>query len=236
MDTKQKVIEVLNNLYNKHKDNGIEAVYLWGSITTGEFNENKSDVDSIGIVSKDSTVKESDLLKELEETGIPEFHIRLINEEDFKTGNPNPENIITTVMFPTVLLFDLPNWEFVIGKEFKISDFREEPITVSDVVNERIKRILRDEWNDSKNVKPEVVVYYLKELLRLIHLRQIDRGLNSRFSIKTITDNADEQEKEIIEIFKELKEKKYNYEDFLKHTETLNRFIKDIFETYLIEV
>jgi predicted nucleotidyltransferase len=120
MDTKQKVIEVLNNLYNKHKDNGIEAVYLWGSITTGEFNENKSDVDSIGIVSKDSTVKESDLLKELEETGIPEFHIRLINEEDFKTGNPNPENIITTVMFPTVLLFDLPNWEFVIGKEFKI--------------------------------------------------------------------------------------------------------------------
>lgn len=235
MDTKQKVIEALNNLYNKHKDNGLEAIYLWGSITTGEFNENKSDVDSIGIVSKNSTIKESDLLNELEETGIPEFHIRLINEEDFKTGETNPENIITTVMFPTVLLFDLPNWEFVVGKEFKISDFRESPITVSDVVNERIKRILRDEWNHSENVKPEVVVYYLKELLRLIHLRQIDRGMNSRFSMQNITDNSDEQEKEIIEIFKELKEKKYSHEDFLKHAETLNKFVEDIFSTYLIE-
>lgn len=232
MNTKQKVTKALNNLYEKYKDFGLEAIYLWGSITTDEFNEDKSDVDSIGIISKDSAIQEKDLLEELEKTGISEFRIRLINEEDFRTGEPNPKNIITTVMFPTVLLFDLPNWEHVIGKEFKIADFRDNPITVVDVFNERIKRILRDEWNHSEKVKSEVVVYYLKEILRLIHLRQIDRRINNRFSMRGIRDNADMQEKEIIEIFEELKESKYNYEDFLKHTEVLDKFVRGVFDVY----
>lgn len=232
MNTKQKVIETLNNLYEKHKDNGLMSVYLWGSITTGEFNEEKSDVDSIGIVSKDSNVKESDLLKELEETGIPEFNIRLINEEDFINGKPNQENIITTVMYPTVLLFDLPNWEHVAGKILTITDFRDVPPTISDVVSERIKRIKKDNWDHSEKVKPEVIVYYLKELLRLIHLRQIDRGLDIKFSMKNIKNNANEQEREIIGIFEELKEKKYSHEDFLKHKEALDSFVKDIFDRY----
>jgi predicted nucleotidyltransferase len=232
MNIKEGVIKALNNLYEKYKNDGLEAIYLWGSITTGEFNEEKSDVDSIGIVNKNSTVKEVDLISELKETGIPDFNIRLINEEDFRTGKPNPENIITTVMFPTVLLFDLPNWEHVVGREFKISDFRDEPITVSDVINERIKRISKDEWNQAKKVAPEVIVYYLKELLRLIHLRQIDRGVNAPFSMKNITDNANEQEGNIITIFKELKETGYSQGEFLKHTKILDEFVKSIFDTY----
>ncbi len=233
-ETKRKVIETLNKIYDKHQANGVEALYLWGSITTDSFSEENSDVDAIGIVSADSTVTEKDFEDDLANSGIKDFHIRLISATDLETGMPNPKNIITTVMYPTVLLFDMPNWEHVVGKNFKISDFRDPSPTVKDVANERIKRMLRDNWNDASQVKPEVIVYYLKELLRLVHLRQLDRAMQERFSLSTIERNADDAERRIIDIFKALKANKYDHAMFLGYAETLDAFVKDIFDTYKV--
>lgn len=232
MNSKEKAVEVLNKIYNNHKENGLEAVYLWGSVVTGGFNEENSDIDSIGIVSSDATVTESDFEEDLKNSGFKEFHLRLISEDDLKSGEINKENIITTVIFPRVLLFDLPNWELVVGKDLKIEDFTDNPPTIKEVINHKLDKVFRDKWEDFNNVQPELFQYHLKGLLRFIHYRQIDRGSDSNFSMQKIEENADEFEKEIIEIFKESKSNNYDKELSSKYSEKIDSFIVKIIEEY----
>lgn len=231
-NTQNLVIETLDKIFVKYKDQGLKSLYLWGSVITDEFNENSSDIDSIGILEKDSPLTEKGLESEILKTGINEFHVRLISVDELSSTNPDRKNIITKIIHPRILLDDMPHWKLVSGTDYKISDFTSDPPTIEELFNLGLDKILKDGWDNLDNVQAGFFQYHLKGLLRLIHLQQRERGSELSFSIKNLKQNINEDEAEIIRIFEEEKKNSYDGTSSHQNKEYIDKFVNKLIKKY----
>lgn len=55
MNVKEKVSSILKTVFDEYKDQGVKAIYMWGSIVADHYNPQSSDVDAVAIVDGDPT-------------------------------------------------------------------------------------------------------------------------------------------------------------------------------------
>jgi predicted nucleotidyltransferase len=220
--------ESLIKIYDRHKDNGLLSIYLFGSTATGEYNPEKSDVDVIGIINANYKIDDESIRAELKVLAptILDFGFRYITTDELKLGKPNGKNILTNIIHPRMLLHEMDNWDYVIGENYKIKDFTDEPPFPNELIEHQMDKIKRDNWLNCENVDKDFIVYYLKGVTRLIFFSQLNRGIRDLFSYGNLEKNADHKELKIIKVFKELKEKKYPKEILLKYRKELNDFVE----------
>ena len=125
----KSIKQSLIDTYDRYKDKGIGAVYLCGSITTPDFDIKTSDIDSVGIV-KDFTdigIKD-DIQKELSEwhPEVVKFGFNIAYEGEL-SGKFEPRSGLSKSILPRLLLLDFPNWVWVAGEQYKVSDFTDNP-------------------------------------------------------------------------------------------------------------
>jgi hypothetical protein len=224
----KKISESLKEIYQKNSSEGMLAIYIWGSILTPDFNSQTSDIDTIAIVDNNISIEyETKIQKELAamHPEIRKLGFRLIYKNELDTGvAKSPLGIIG---IPALLLLDLPTWQWVCGTKFSQKDFSLHIPTYDEALKLRYEST-KTRWPIIDLIKPEEVQYFVKQVLRIIHLNYLQNGNfpYRMFSYSSIKENVtDSYEAEIIDICLKVKASHWNYEEFKKY--------KNKFESYL---
>lgn len=214
-EIKQKVINVLQQIYKEHKDRGINAIYLWGSITEDTFNPEKSDVDSIAIVSDNSNLIEQEINQKIKNLAphINDFDLRLVH---LKELNENiSQNYLTKYICPEQLIFELPNWEFICGKKYYQKDFDIEP-NLDNIIKFYESKIKLDLENLEK--KPKIILG--KTILKKIYFEEQKEGNLFPFSYTNMLKYTSDKNIGKVKKLLEIKARNWNKDELKKFIET----------------
>lgn len=229
-EIKKEVKEALKKVYEKYSSLGLEAVYLDGSILTRDFNPETSDVDSIGIVADSFPLELEDTIKiffKKEYPNIREFGFRLLYKSELNGGPV--QAFLASVIEPQILLSDLPDWELVIGTSFIQKDFKLPIPTYKELQEMEIRKITKFNWAVVSKVGEGGGKHLnlLKTIVRFIYYKQKERGLIKQpFSYLTVMESALEgDEKEIMEIFMNIRKNKWDYLMFQKNSAIFQSFV-----------
>lgn len=195
----------LKDVYEKYSRNGIVSIYLWGSILTKDFDDEKSDIDSIAIVSDDTPIElQKTITSELAQGNVPRLHMNFVYMSEFNMGAI--KGGLCAVIDPRLLLLDFPHWKRVAGKSFKARDFRLKKPSYKQAIDLHLQNINRRQWRDVSKVSPFERMYFIKEIARLIHVIQLKRlSENTPFSYIGILKRANKEEKPVVEAVIELR-------------------------------
>jgi len=230
---KEKIVDTLKIVYDKYHSLGIEAIYLWGSVVSDEYNPALSDVDVVAILKDDHSVDKESIRRELK-TIAPEinmFGFNCVIIKELKDG-VSINNRLTYVIHPRMLLADMKYWELVEGRNFTVTDFTDVPPTADELIVLQLMKIKRDNWVNSSNVEDNFIVYYLKGLTRLVYYKQWARNVVQPFTYKGVSKYANSSEKEIIKIFNQVKESDYDRVEFLKYENIMDDFVSKLIKEY----
>ena len=227
----QKAAEELKNVYNSYHSQGLEAVYLWGSILRDDFKPESSDIDSIGIAddSMDFAL-EKQIQTELAGRipGLSKFGFRLIYKSELSGGKI--KGFLSSVQSPKSHLLDLPNWQFIEGKRFQQSDFAKKLPTYLDAAKAEISE-LRKHQEKYKEHQVDDYPHFIKKIAQIVDLLQKQRGARGRFSYHDIVSKAPEGslEKQVALALGDIKNSGYNIGVIKKHELLLHEFIEFIY-------
>lgn len=196
---------VLKSIYDKYSLKGVVSIYSWGSILTKDFDEEKSDIDSIAFVGDSTPIElQKTINDELAQSDVPRLHLNFIYMGEF-SGSP-AKGGLCGVIDPRLLLLDFPFWKYVAGKRLKIKDFSLKKPTYKQAIEIHLQNIKRRQWQDVSKVSPFERIYFIKEIARLIHAVQSNRISNKTiFSYIEILKRANKEEKPVVEAVNELR-------------------------------
>lgn len=219
----------LEKFFEEYKDSGLLSVYLWGSITTGEFKIETSDIDIMAIVKPGHKINQASVKEKLNQVfdNFKNFGFNVIREDELKEGVCK-DSSITTVIHPRILLSDMRYWEIVYGHNYSIEDFTDNPPLPDELIELELKKIIRDEWNDSENVAEGFVQYHLKGIMRIIYYSQLKNSEHFPFSYSNIKQKANKEESDLIDIFNENKKTGYSRQHLLENKDTLDSYTNKI--------
>jgi predicted nucleotidyltransferase len=221
----------ISDLYEKYKDKGILTIYIWGSILTDDFNPETSDIDTIAIVEDIFPLEvEEEMMKYVRDKypELKEFFIRLLYISELNGGEIKAP--LSTVIYPPLLLLEMPRWLYVVGKKFTNHDFKIQPPTFAEAINIRLSRIRKEGWDTVSNIEGAKHMYFIKGVARLIDLLQKNRGLKDLpFSYSKIfkesKDSKNEIEKEAALAIEESKKSNWDYRTFSRNIPIFQKFI-----------
>ncbi len=184
---------VLREVFRKYQGHGLEAIYLWGSILTPDFDPHTSDVDSIGIADDRCPFHvEKDIQDSLAEQypSTPRLGFRLLYKSELD-GGPS-KGFLTSVLPPEVLLFDMPYWEHVDGVRFRQEDFSLPIPTPAEAFSLQKGIFEKFAWMKVADIPEKSRPQFLKGLARMIDARQRMRGRGGPFSYTAIMEHTGE--------------------------------------------
>lgn len=226
----EPLLPSLNNIFDRYKDQGLKAIYLWGSITTPtDFDIKTSDVDTLGIADDNMDLELQDVIRKQLQAEHPElvkFGFNLLYEKSLKTGEPFKSRL-TKVIPPRFLLSDFPFWYHVAGKKYSMGDFTDNPPPHTEALECLLSQVKNRGWSNAHDVEPGSEIRLPKILWRVIYLLQIIRGCEGIFSRSFVALNANKKEKEMVDILKSIKSSGYDRSIFMKHADYFNEFLKD---------
>jgi hypothetical protein len=225
------VAESLKELYGQYSSQGMLAVYIWGSILTPDFNFESSDIDTIAIVDdRVAPELEKEIQKQLaiKHPEIKKLGFRFVYKSELDTGVT--KGALGSIGNPALLLLDLPTWHWVSGTHFTQQDFSLPVPTYVEAIKLRYQNT-QERWPNLDLMKPEQVQYFVKQILRIIHLEQLERGnlpytLFSYSSIKSTSKGTPEAD--IVDLSLEIKASGWNFDLFKNNTDTFKNFISDL--------
>jgi hypothetical protein len=225
------VSESLKEIYDEYSSCGMLAIYIWGSILTPDFNPESSDIDTIAIVDNgiDSSSEEK-IQKQLasKHPEIKKLGFRLLYKSEFNTGIS--KGALGSIGNPALLLLDFPTWRWVCGTEFTQKDFDLPVPTYFQAIKLRYENT-DERWPDIDAIKPEDVQYFIKQILRIVHLKQLQR-INSpytMFSYSSVREVADGTlDAELVNICLAIKAAKWDFELFKNNIHIFKQYISDL--------
>lgn len=231
MEILEKAKIAITELYETYKDRGVRTVYIWGSILTEDFNSTTSDIDSIAIVDDNFPLEiEAEMMESVRNKypELKEFFIRLLYLSELNGGEHKAP--LATVIYPPLLLLEMPKWLYVAGEKFTNNDFKIKPPTFAEAIKIRLSRIKKEGWNNVANIGEEKHMYFIKGVSRLIDLCQKNRGAGDvPFSYTKIKEESeksgDDLEKNIIKSIYESRKNDWDYSVFVKNTPLFQTFI-----------
>lgn len=225
-----KAEAALRDIFAQYGAQGVDSVYLWGSVLRPDFNPTTSDVDSIGIASDTlpyEVEKEiQDRLKAMHPE-IKKFGFRLLYESELR-GGPT-KGFLASVQSPKFHVLDLPHWQHVDGVKFEQSDFLEKLPTFREAVVSEIPH-LRARQNDYESGKTEAFQHYVKKIAQIIDLLQRERGVAGRFAYDTMVSQAEDGlERQVAEALMEIKKASYDPVVIKKYESILAEFAEQVY-------
>ncbi len=159
---KEKIIEILTKL---QIDNlFIISIYVWGSITTDEYQEGVSDIDAIAFVEESIDISEKDKLNHILNKEFPGLKINFLYLSELNGGPA--KNGLAKVINPAVILYDFATWIYVAGNKFKKEDFFAGRISLEEIINIISKEIKR---RFLPMPLEKDYVYFVKALARFLY-------------------------------------------------------------------
>jgi hypothetical protein len=235
MENKESLIKIVSQglceMYNQYESQGIETVYIWGSILTPDFNPITSDVDTIAIVNDQFDIElESKIQNELtiKYPEVYKFGFRLLYKSELDTGVS--KGALGLIGNPALLLLDLPTWHWVCGTKLAQNDF-DLPVPVySQAIKLRYKNT-NERWSDINAIGPEEVQYFVKQILRIIHLKLLQKEnipytIFSYSLVKEIAIGTSDEE--LVNICLDLKANKWDFEQFKRDIHIFKQYISDL--------
>ena len=222
---------LLKETFEKYKKQGMISIYLWGSVTTNDYNPKTSDIDSIAIVSnKFDHSLESTIQKELQKayTGTNRFGFRIFYEDELKSNTLGTKSVLATQMSPRLYIYDLPYWIFIVGKLYAITELTDNPVTHAEALGLRLEEIEDRNWSDATKIPENEMQYYIKCLWRIVHILQAIREQGGQFSYSNVVLHTDQDEIGIITTLKEIKASSYASSLFEKHVSELQMFVDGV--------
>lgn len=233
---KETLIELvsvsLSELYEEYSSKGMLAVYIWGSILTPDFNPESSDIDTIAIVNDAMAPElEKEIQKQLalrHPEMIKKLGFRFVYKSELDIGVT--KGTLGTIGNPALLLLDLPTWHWICGNEFTQKDFDLPVPTYSQAIKLRYENTM-ERWPDIDLIDPEELQYFVKQILRIIHLKQLWR-INSpytMFSYSSVREVADGTlDAELVNICLAIKTAKWDFELFKNNILIFKQYISDL--------
>jgi hypothetical protein len=223
----ESISKSLKEIYEKYSSEGILAIYIWGSVLTPDFNFSSSDVDTIAIVEDKTLLLEENIRKQLSlmHPEIKKFGFRFIYKSELDTGIS--KGALGVIGNPALLLLDLPTWHHVAGTCFVQKDFSLSVPTYTEAIKLRYQNTI-ERWADLDLIKPEQVQYFVKQILRIIHLKYLnnENSVYTMFSYSLIKELSESMtETEIIKASLKIKESGWDFNLFKRHSIIFQRFL-----------
>ena len=227
---KEKAKKILEEIYEKYHSQGLEAIYLWGSVITHDFNPETSDVDSIGIVEDFADSKIEDEIKKYLAATYPEIHkfgFRLLYKSELN-GGPS-RAFLSSVITPQLLLLDLPCWELAAGNPFTQKDFKLSVPSFGDAIKLHVESLHKFQWTVVKDIPENRQGQFLKEVARIIDVQQKMQGIEYPFSYSNILENSKEGvDRDITEALIECKRSKWDSSVFKKYVTLFQEYVDSL--------
>lgn len=144
---KQYVAEasaILARVYEDYKDRGIQAIYLWGSVTRDDWRADVSDIDAIAIVNKSIDLDERPLINQrLKEEFTPDLKLGLqfFGIEELDGGEPY--TLLSKFQPAGYLLLRFNDWIYVAGEHYTRADFAVQDFTPTEARTHQLNQALR---------------------------------------------------------------------------------------------
>lgn len=219
MNTHQQIIDeakrYLENLYRRRKNDGILAMYIWGSITRSDFDPATSDIDVICIVNDEFDKANNEKLREELTADAPgrEWGFQIIYLDELNGGPIRSR--LAQAMSPQSILPTFPSWVHVCGNQYDRTDFKVKDATIPERMKLNISEI-RARLSNIPTNSPERKVRdrkgIVKACLLLIYNRQLLRNAYFDLDYTVLPQNADQEEKPILNDLLKIRQHKL-YED-----------------------
>ena len=202
MDTQQQIIDEakrhLEDLYAQHKNDGILALYIWGSVTRSDFDPKTSDIDAICIVSNGFDRENNERFREELTRNAPgrEWGFQIIYLDELH-GGPI-QSRLAQAMSPQSILPSFSSWVYVCGNPYGRTDFKVKDATIAERMKLNISEIrtrLANIANDSPERKVRDRKGIVKACLLLIYNRQLLRSAYFDLDYNVLPQNADKEER-----------------------------------------
>ncbi len=200
---KEKAIEILTQV---QKDNPfIKSIYLWGSITTDEYTEGKSDIDAIAFVEENTDSSARDRINEVLSKEISSLKINFLYESELNDG-PSKGGL-TKVIHPAVILYDFPAWIYIDGAQYRKEDFSSGRTSLDEVIG-ILTNTIKDRFLPIPNEQD--CVYFVKAVAKLLYFKN-QRSLPFKaFRYADLIVDSNVEDKDIAVIISELKKSSWN--------------------------
>lgn len=222
MNTRQQIINEakkhLENLYARHKNDGILGMYIWGSITRSDFDPATSDIDVVCIVDNELDKAGNEKLREELTANAPgrEWGFQIIYLDELNGGPIRSR--LAQAMSPQSILPTFPSWVYVCGNQYDRADFKVKDATIPERMKLNIHEIrtrLSNIASDSPERKVRDRKGIVKACLLLIYNRQLLRSVYFGLDYTILPQNADEEERPILnDLLKIRQEKLYGDDAF----------------------
>ncbi len=159
---KAKAVEILTEVQQEYSQ--LQAIYLWGSVLTDDFDPESSDIDSIAFVDEDTDPELKGQLNNRLGQALPKLRINLLYPSALNGEAPKA---ITRFVSAESLLYDLPNWRHVAGKVFDKTDFALGKVDLESVIDD-VRTNVRNLME--RRIKEDGEKYPIKGLARLCYL------------------------------------------------------------------
>ena len=194
---KERAVEILKEIQEKNPY--LQAIYLWGSIITDDYDPETSDIDSIAIVDEDTDPDLKDKLKIELERALPHLKINFLYPS---TLNGEAPKTITRFVAAESLLYDMPNWQHVAGRIFKKEDFKLGAADLESVIasTRTSVNVLME-----RRIKENGENYPIKGIARLCYLMHQRRMPLKAFRYEDLVTDSDDDTREVCEKILQIK-------------------------------
>lgn len=217
----------LQEIYSGFCSKGIIAIYLWGSITTEDFDTQKSDIDAIAVVDDGANLDDERIINARLQDDKLKDHAFKINF--IYTDELNAQGIkgnLAKFVEPKLLLLDLPFWFHVAGEKIDGDNFKINKISPSEASQVLLKKIEERYFPlsaDNKDYK-----YFLKALARFCYYIQQGDSIKESFSYSGLDKNKNDVTREVVEALLEIKSKDWDSEIFNQKLRIFESFFKSL--------
>jgi len=226
---KQKQInlieDALKDIYEKYKEKGILAIYLWGSILTNDFNPKSSDIDSIAIVGKKSKIEDNKKINDLLKTRFPDvdFKLNYLYLDELNGGKIKSR--LAKVICPKLLLLDFKNWKFIIGKKYFREGFKIKKINFDEAVKLNLIAARKNHLPFFRKGGFSLTQYFAKNLMKICHYLNEKEIGEHKFEYKKLLKNSPKNRKEIVKVLLKIRKKNWDRNLMKKNLNNLIDFM-----------
>lgn len=145
---KEKIVSevraLLQETFEQYKDRGMQAIYLWGSVTRDDFNPQISDIDAMAIIDRNMDLDQRPLIKtrlnqqfsQNMKLGLQFYGIEELNGGDSYT-------VLSRYQPAGYLLLRFEEWQHIAGQQFDRKDFAVENFTPQEAYRHQLQQSKR---------------------------------------------------------------------------------------------
>lgn len=218
-------------IYDQYRSYWLRSIYLWGSITSDDFDPETSDIDSVAIVDNWTDLQYEAVIK----TALSEWPLGAY-EASLRFITPNELNgiektwYLTRFIQPEVIVLDMPFWIHVAWEHFPQRMF-----ALSQV---NIQKVLAPMAQKAKDIYLPFTgkfhqKYFLKPFFRICYyLNQPDGVIQEPFSYQRLSEYKNTETNAIIAKLMEVREKNWDEKIFYKYLPDFEEFLDYIVSRY----